>query len=137
MSLKRITCAGKRPLPAYASAFSQRFWEKLAEGGFETTRCGACGDVRFPPRQTCGACGANQAEWTSLAPGGVVYSRTRIHAGLPQFPTPLDVAIIDLDDDVRLVCSLLDYDTCPIGSRVDMISLIYEDGPLFAACAAQ
>ncbi len=136
MSLACVSCAGKRPLPAIASAFSKRFWEKLAEGVLETTRCGACGDIRFPPRQTCSACGATQAEWTSLAPGGVVYSRTRIHAGLPQFPAPLDVAIIDLDDDVRLVCSLLDYDACPIGTRVEIISLIYEDGPLFAARAA-
>jgi uncharacterized OB-fold protein len=137
MNMEHVSCAGKRPTILYSSAFSQRFWNRLAEGELETTRCGVCKTKSFPPRQTCSACGAAKAEWVAVATSGVVYSRTRIHAALPQFGAPLDVAIIDLDDDIRLVCSLLDYEACPIAARVELVVLVYEDGPLFAARAAQ
>lgn len=137
MSLGTFKRDGMRPLAPTPSAFSRYFWERLTAGELVTTRCGACGDVRFPPRQTCSACGAKEPQWAALATEGVVYSRTRIHAALPQFPAPVDAAIVDLDDGVRLVCALLDYDSCPLDARVELVAVNYEDGPLLAARAAK
>lgn len=137
MSIGTIQRDGERPLAPTQSAFSGHFWERLAAGELVTTRCAACGDVRFPPRQICGVCGASEPGWVPLATKGVVYSRTRIHATLPQFSTPVDAAIVDLDDGVRLVCAMLDYDACPLDSRVELVAVKYEDGALLAARAAQ
>ena len=45
-----------------------------------------------------------------------------------------DIGIVDLADGVRLMCRLLDVDAdTVIGGAVQMVSLIYDDGPLFAA----
>lgn len=137
MSIATIQHDGKRPLAPTSSAFSSYFWERLAVGELLTTCCTTCGDLRFPPRQVCSACGANEPRWAPLATEGVVYTRTRIHATLPQFSTPVDAAIVDLDDGVRLVSALLDYDSCPLDARVELVAVNYEDGALLAARAAR
>jgi uncharacterized OB-fold protein len=127
-----------RPIPIapVQSAFSRWFWEGLSQGWFETTKCNACEKISFPPRPNCNACGSADFSRVALSGRGVLYSRTRVH----MTPTrliplaPLSLGIVDLQEGVRLACTLLDRDgLLAIGDPVQICSMKFVDGVLFGA----
>lgn len=137
--LPLIPIAGRRAYPPRSSAFTQTFWDGLAQGRWQTSCCEACGLQTFPPRPICPHCWSDRVTWRALSPIGTLYSWTRIHAAPAVFApeAPYAVGIVDLDVGIRLACRLLDPpagDWKP-GMAVEMAVLQYEDGPLFAARA--
>jgi uncharacterized OB-fold protein len=133
LNFERI--AGKRPYPPRITEFTRPFWEALAEGRFLATRCGMCARFSFPPKPFCPHCWERRVEWMPLAPRGTVYSSTVIHAAPQIFAheAPYRVAIIDLVDSVRIATRLIGAHDFAIGRSVEIVTLQYEDGPLFAA----
>lgn len=124
------------PITPTQSAFSRWFWEGLAQGWFETTKCNACGKISFPPRPHCIACGSPDFSRISLSGRGTLYSRTRVH----MTPTrliplaPLSLGIIDLEEGVRLACTLLDKnELVEIGDTIQICTMKFVDGVLFGA----
>ena len=135
--LPMVPIPGRRAYPPRVSAFTQPFWEGLAQGHWQTTCCDACGRQTFPPRPICPHCWSDRVSWSPLSSHGTLYSWTRIHAAPAVFDAeaPYAVGIVDLDSRIRLACRLLDTahaDWKP-GMAVEMAVLQYEDGPLFAA----
>lgn len=134
--LQTVGRDGKRPYPPRRSAFTGEFWDNLAQGKFVTTRCLDCAKMTFPPKPFCPHCWCQKVEWADLKPHGKLYSYTVIHAVPSTFvaDAPYTVAIVDLDDSIRVATRLLDRGTQEaIGKPVDIVLVSYEDGPLFAA----
>lgn len=127
---------GRRPFPPRVSAFTRTFWDGLKDGRLKATACGECGRLSFPPRVVCRSCWSQDMQWRELRPNGVLYSFTRVHVVPRAFVDDAlyDIGIVDLADGVRLMCRLVgDIARFTPNMPVEMVTLLYEDGPLFAA----
>lgn len=136
MTLEILRLPGARAYPPRQSVFTQPFWQALGEGRLQSTCCGACGRLAFPPRPICPHCWAPDPGWSALDKHGHLYSWTRIHAAPLAFAAeaPYAVAIVDLRQGIRLACRLIDRPLAPaVGAEVELLTLLYEDGPLLGA----
>jgi uncharacterized OB-fold protein len=127
---------GNRAFPPRVSEFTRPFWNALGDGRLVTTGCQDCGRLTFPPKPLCKSCWSRNMAWRHLRPNGRLYSFTRVHVVPRAFVADelYDIGIVDLADGVRLMCRLIgDPSTFTIDAPVDMITLLYDDGPLFAA----
>ena len=74
--------------------------------------------------------------WVSLNGLGKLYARTTIHAAPDMFQkqVPYSVGIIDLDEGIRLIATIIDDgEKMANDDSVQLLVLSYDDGPLFAA----
>lgn len=128
--------AGARPFQPRVSAFTRPFWDGLTAGRLVTTFCPVCSSFAFPPKPLCRRCWSEDVSWRDLRAGGTLYSYTRVHVVPRAFLSDAlyDIAIVDLDDGVRLMCRLVgDPAHFAPDIRMEMMVLQYDDGPLFAA----
>lgn len=132
-----VPVAGTLSYPPRQSAFTQAFWSGLREGRWQTTCCEDCSKLTFPPKPVCPHCWSTRVAWRPLGSFGTLYSWTRIHAAPSVFASeaPYAVGVVDLTDGVRLACRLTGTESFVLapGLPVEMLVLLYEDGPLFAA----
>lgn len=137
MNLEAISIARKRSYPPRVSAFTQPFWQGLQMRRWQTTCCDACGKFSFPPKPVCPHCWSEKVSWQALSTRGTLYSWTRIHFAPSAFvpEAPFAVGIVDLEVGLRLATRVIDAPGHALtpGIPVDMVALLYEDGPLFAA----
>ena len=83
---------------------SQFFWDGTAAGELRIQRCNACGDLRFPPGPACPVCHALDRGWVVAAGTGTVFSYVvHRHPPVPGKELPIVIALIDLDEGVRMV----------------------------------
>lgn len=139
-AIERVRRSGVRPFPPRVSVFTRPFWDALSAGRLISTRCRQCGRVSFPPKPHCRSCWSEDIDWVDLPSEGSLYSFTRVHVVPRAFISDAlyDIGIVDLPNGVRLMCRLLDAGPqTEVGSPVRMVSVIYEDGPLFAARVEQ
>jgi 3-oxo-4,17-pregnadiene-20-carboxyl-CoA hydratase alpha subunit len=113
----------KRPRPA-TSRDTEFFWEGAARGELLIQRCSSCGTLRHPPRPACGSC--RSFEWDALRASGrgEVYSHvTMHHPVVPPFEAPYDVALVQLEEGVRLVSNVVGVapDEVRIGMPVEVV----------------
>jgi len=136
-ALPIVICEGNRPQTPRRSAFSRRFWDKLAAGFFETTFCLDCKLPAFPPRPFCPHCWSERIEWRGLSGRGTLYSQTRVHAAASAFAheAPYSLALVDLDEGLRVATKWIGGGTTTLDSIVELVVLSYRDGPLFGARA--
>ena len=126
----------KRPFPPRVSGFTQRFWRGLDEGRLLSTRCKACHQLSFPPRNLCRDCWSTSLEWVELNSIGRLYSFTRIHVAPQAFKAdaPYAIGMIDLEGGPRLMCRLIgEIGAQHMGASMSMVVLRYDDGALFGA----
>ncbi|MBV1926780.1 MAG: OB-fold domain-containing protein [Rhodobacteraceae bacterium] len=128
-----LKMTGKRAYPPRKSEFTQIFWDGVAQGLFQTTKCDECGRTSFPPKPICPHCWSGQVSWTNLSGRGVLYSATTVHAGPAVFAAdlPYRVGIVDLDEGMRIATRILDE--TKLDEQVELVALAYEDGPLYGA----
>ncbi len=94
------------PRPTRDSAF---FWEGVLAGRLLGQRCSGCAALRHPPRPMCPKCGSLAWQATELSGRGTVYSWMKpVHPPLPMFEPGTLVALIDLEEGVRLLSNLVD-----------------------------
>ncbi|GLW29377.1 hypothetical protein Areg01_23170 [Actinoplanes regularis] len=104
-----------RPVAGPDSAF---FWAGVEAGELRIQRCGECGALRHPPGPACPACGALKPEYVVAAGTGTVHSYVvHHHPSLPGRRSPVTVALVDLDEGVRMVGELRGVHPS-IGARV-------------------
>jgi uncharacterized OB-fold protein len=100
------------------------FFEGTRQRELRIQKCNACGALRHPPGPACPECGAFDRGHVVAKGEGTVFSYLVHHA--PQVPgkqLPLVVALVDLDEGVRMVAEVTDVppdgpDGLAIGDRL-------------------
>ena len=95
------------------------FWEGTAAGELRIQRCNACGALRHPPGPSCPVCHAFDRGYVVASGSGTVFSHvTHHHPKIPGHTLPLQVALVDLDEGVRVVAGAAE--AVEIGDRVQI-----------------
>ena len=139
MTLPVITLGLNRPLDIEVTGITQIFWDGLAEGEFLFSRCTTCSKSSFPPRRICPACHGRDFEWLPACGRATLYSFTLIHNSPPRYNllSPTTLAVIDLDEGIRLLTRLLPGRAKPrIGDPCQLVITRHPDGPHYAAVTA-
>jgi uncharacterized OB-fold protein len=85
------------------------FWEGAARGELLGQRCADCKKITHPPRPMCPACHSVKRETVKLSGRGKVASFV-----IPRHPAPIGfpeapiVALIELEEGIRLVSNVVD-----------------------------
>jgi len=89
--------------PRYAREIPQRY-------RFEAARCRQCRKISFPPRAVCAGCGSESSEPASLSDHGKIVTWTVVRVAPTPFAlqAPYVVAIVELDDGVRVTAQIAD-----------------------------
>nr|WP_030288590.1 OB-fold domain-containing protein [Streptomyces catenulae] len=83
------------------------FWAGVAEHRLLIQRCTGCGRLRMPWLPGCARCGAPEWDTVEAGGGGTVHSYVVMHhPPFPAFDPPYAVALIALEEGVRLVAGV-------------------------------
>ncbi|SLN70630.1 Zn-ribbon domain-containing OB-fold protein [Oceanibacterium hippocampi] len=120
-----------KPLP-YPNSETKPFWDACRDGILRIQRCSDCGTNRFPPTGVCPACQSDRSEWIEASGRGRVFSWIVVRHPVPKDvyadKVPYVVAIIALDEGVRMVSNLVDIDVdsvqadMPVTVRFDKVT---------------
>lgn len=98
------------------------FHDGLAHKQLMLPWCKSCGRCHFYPRSACPHCWAEEYDWRPATGTGVIHSFTIVRANPPTAfaaMLPYVIAIINLDEDVRLLTNLIgDGSGVAIGDKV-------------------
>ena len=104
--------------PRYHREVAQRY-------RLEAGKCKQCENISFPPRLVCLKCKSKSFETVQLSREGKILTFTIIRVGPDKFSkeTPYVVAIIELNDGVRLTAQVADcnVDKVAIGDKVKLV----------------
>lgn len=101
---------GHRPHPV-AGPDTRFFWDGAKEGELRIQRCADCGALRHPPGPMCPHCHSAERDHTVASGRGIVHSYVVNHHPPTSGRTPpYVVALVELDEGVRMVGNVLD---CP------------------------
>ncbi|WP_082498250.1 Zn-ribbon domain-containing OB-fold protein [Pseudorhodoferax sp. Leaf267] len=105
--------------PDAAGGIAARHQAALNQGQFLIQRCGGCQQHVYFPRELCPHCGSEALALVAPAGTGTVYSTTTVRRK-PEAGGDLNVALIDLDEGVRLMSRVEGVPTSDvrIGQRV-------------------
>jgi uncharacterized protein len=129
--------AHPRPAITADSAF---FWEGLKERRLLIRRCTQCGHLHHPPGPMCPKC--HSYEWTAqpVSGHGVLHSYVIVHQPqLPGFNYPLPVALVELEEGVRLLGNVtgVDAEALRIGLPLEAEFIEVEPGYVLYAFRAR
>ncbi|WP_305883839.1 OB-fold domain-containing protein [Actinoallomurus soli] len=117
------TAKGRRPRPAIGPD-TRFFWDGVRDGELRVQRCAECGRLRHPPGPMCPDCHATKREHVTVSGRGTLHSYVvHHHPPVPGFDPPFVVALVDLEEGVRMVGDLLDCppDRVRIGMPVELV----------------
>ncbi|HVX18241.1 MAG TPA: OB-fold domain-containing protein [Acidimicrobiales bacterium] len=105
-----------RPEPP-TSATTAPFWDATREQRLTVQWCRTCAEPFWYPRDFCPGCLGTDLEWRPSAGTGRVYAVTVEHR--PQDPrladrAPYAVALIDLDDGIRMMANVVEVDPASV-----------------------
>lgn len=109
-----------RPAISHDTAY---FWDGARAGELRIQRCGQCGLLRHPPGPMCPECGATKPTYLVSEGLGEIYSYTvHHHPPLPGKKLPLVVALVELDEGVRVLGEMpgVDPSEVHIGMEVEV-----------------
>lgn len=87
------------------------FFEGAKQGRLLIQRCAACGRLRHPPVPMCAGCRSLDRDTVEASGRGTVYSYVVVHhPQVPAFDYPLVVALVELEEGIRLVSNLVGVD---------------------------
>jgi uncharacterized protein len=87
------------------------FWAGTAAGELRIQRCGRCGALRHPPGPMCPHCGGDRPDYVVAAGTGEVFSYVvHRHPPVPGRTLPIVIALVALDEGVRMVGELTGTD---------------------------
>jgi uncharacterized OB-fold protein len=96
--------AHPRPAITQDTAF---FWEGLKEHRLLIRRCTRCQHLHHPPGPLCPQCQSSDWVAQQMSGRGIVYSYVIVHQPqLPAFSYPLPVALVELEEGIRLIANL-------------------------------
>jgi uncharacterized OB-fold protein len=96
---------------------SQPFWDALREERVMLQRCDECATWVYYPRVRCPHCLSDRLTWTEVDGRGTVYTFTvAVAPTAPPFAdeVPQLLAVVELNEGVRVSTTLVDVDTAAI-----------------------
>jgi uncharacterized OB-fold protein len=119
-----------KPLPLL-DPISATYWRAAREGRLLVQECASCGNRQWYPRALCTVCAAEPA-WIECTGRGTVHTFTVIRQnGMPGFAAelPYVVAMIDLDEGVRVMGNVLDVavEAVHVGMPVEVVFVPADD----------
>lgn len=102
---------------------SEPYWEGCRAGELRLQQCAGCQRHQFYPRLMCSRCGSRDLSWQRASGRGTVASFTVIRRGVSDaYPAPYVVALIDLQEGVRMMSTLVgvDPDAVRVGDPVQV-----------------
>ncbi len=108
-----------KPVPV-PTPETQPFWDGTAAGELRVQHCLACDLHYFYPRPFCPHCGASEVEWVTAAGRATLYSYVINHRPAPGFEAPYAIAVVELDEGVRMMTNIVNTDITPENLRLDM-----------------
>lgn len=99
---------------------TQHYWDGAKEGELRLQTCNTCEHTYFPPRAFCPECGSRDVRVVKASGKGRLYSYIINHLPSPGFTPPFVVAIVELDEGVRLMSNLLEVEPDPTKIELDM-----------------
>lgn len=107
---------------------SQFFWDGARERELRLQSCAACSALRHPPGPSCPTCGAFERTHVVASGLGTVFSYVvHHHPPVPGKELPLTIALIDLDEGVRMVGEVPGVLDLAIGDRVSVDWQVIDD----------
>jgi uncharacterized OB-fold protein len=110
-------------IPPLPDADEQFFWDAVTAGRLLLRSCAGCGQLQHPPSPMCPHCGS--LEWANVAASGRGTVHSWIVSRHPTDPDDADriVALIDLEEGVRLVSNLTDVASAGVtnGMAVEVV----------------
>jgi uncharacterized OB-fold protein len=100
------------------------FFDAAARAELVVPRCDNCSRYFFYATVLCQHCHSPKWSWTRSSGLGTVYARTVVHRPLqPELEAPYVVAVIELDEGVRLMTNIVEVDPhqVAIGQRVEAV----------------
>ncbi len=110
------------PLPTKQPE-SDFYWDKARAHELWLRRCIDCAKPYFYPRDFCPTCGSRDVEWIQASGRGTLHTFAIVErAPVPAFRerVPFVVAMIDLDEGVRIPSNLVGVDPTPASIWVGM-----------------
>ena len=114
-----------------------RFWREIPQRyNIIGNKCEECGQVFFPPRESCPKCrrkSMGKIKETKLTGKGEIITYSIIHVGPEEFEeqVPYPIAVIQLDEGPRITAQIVDCDIqdVKIGMKVEStFRKIQQDG---------
>ena len=110
------------PLPVRQPE-SDFYWEKAQAHELWLRRCAPCERAYFYPRDFCPRCGSRDVSWVRASGRGTLHTFAIVHrAPVPAFRerVPFIVAMVDLEEGVRLPTNLIGIEPDPAHITVGM-----------------
>lgn len=100
---------------------TQFYWDGAKEGKLLLNACTPCGDKPyFPPRPFCPSCGSRDVTVKEASGRGTLHSYIINHLPAPGYEPPFTVAVVMLEEGVKMVSNILDCPAEPEALELDM-----------------
>ncbi len=99
---------------------TQHYWDGAKQGELRIQACNSCSESYFPPRPFCPKCGSRDVKVVKASGKGKLYSYIINHLPSPGYTPPFTVAIVELEEGVRLMTNLLEVEPDPDKLELDM-----------------
>ncbi|TWP54137.1 DNA-binding protein [Lentzea tibetensis] len=107
---------------------TEYFWEGTRAGELRIQRCGGCGLLRHPPGPMCPECGATKPKYLVSEGRGEVYSYVvHHHPRVPGKEVPFVVALVELEEGVRMLGELTGAAEVRVGLPVEVVFTKVDD----------
>src|SRR5690606_34158273 len=110
------------PMPEHATDGPTAYYrDRLAAGEFVIQLCDECEARIFYPRIVCPACGGHALSWFKPSSRGTIYAKSIVNRSQDE-GGPYNVVLVDLEDRVRLMSTIIDSppDDIAIGADVNL-----------------
>ena len=116
-----------RPAPAMTPE-TQFYWDGAKQGKLLLNHCTACDAPFFPPRPFCPTCGSRDVTIRESSGKGRLYSYVISEMPAPGYEPPYTIAVVELEEGVRMVTNILDCPATPEALDLDMaLEVTFED----------
>ncbi len=117
-----------KPMPK-PSKWSQPFWDNTKKHKLTLKKCKDCGHIDHPPYLYCTNCHSDSSEWIEASGKGKLVSYA-INTYMVPFPfwddMPYVLAMIDLDEGVRMISNIIECDHDKLVNGMDL-EVVFDD----------
>ena len=116
----------QRTLPPLTD-LTEPYWEGCRAGELKLQRCSDCGEHQFYPRNICAHCTSRNLAWVTATGRGKIASLTVVRRAISKaYDAPYIVALIDLDEGVRMMSNVVDADPEQVNIG-DNVTVVFEN----------